>query len=1478
MADKLEIQIDVAAAKAALDSLSASFVAFKAAATASTADASTAIERLNTAMTGIKSINKSVLDSLTQFNTAVANLNTGAIGSAAASLGTFGSQANAVNTAATSVKSLGKALQTITVPPGVSAITANFNQISAAAVNVTRNTNQLSQSQRTVNAAFQSLGAELGNAIGYMGGFGTTTGNIIRALSTLSQQGVTVTGIFQGLQTQFGTFGAVGAIIAGVGLGMKGLVDAATSLLSPIIQVSTQFQTFNNAIDALRGNGAGAEAMTALQKIAKDTSTDILTLTKSYTEFEAAAKNANISADQSVKIFAGVSTALRATGASAQSSQEAFLALTQMMSKGQVQMQELKLQLGNAIPGAFEDAAAAMGVTTAQLNKMVTAGALLPQVFIPTFAAFENAKWGDAVAKQAASASGQIQQMSNALTNLMAAMGGSQGGIGLLTPLAAGFKALQEALNSESLRAFAAVLGEVVGLITGSVLSAVGGFITGLTSLFNLLAAGASAVLNAVSGWGAFGKALEDVATLLGGFQGIFQVIGTALGVLAGAWILQRTLSLAAAAAYGIYAVASGAASGASGILTVAIGALNLALMSNPILAWVGILGIAAGAAYTLFNALTPATAAVKEHTAAISAAQITTRGYTDDLQEFATSTKMTADGIAASALSFQGYDAAVKDAQGTLQLLKDQINNVNVAQKANEDAMKSAKIQQDQWVGGIRAANLELGRRRSALQSEATGYQQEITALRDGASRQKAYGQAVTNNSRSMVGLKSSINDTRDSITAINAEIRNNSNAIATSNNAFSARMGREKEWTNSLSTNKEALEQQARALQEWKVPLDESSQAMASQFVALGKSKDEAGQLAYTIQTLTQTESQRTDALQQQIAKNQAIIDITQRYIDQLRAQIAANNDLIKSDPANAGYYRTINSGLEGGISSLTKWHDEAAVSQAEQIALNDSLDKHTGIAQEAAAQQERLANEYGISADKAKLAQAAISQIGTAIGQIAPKADGAAKGVDAIGDAGNNAAGGLDDTKKAAEGSATGMQTAQKAAAAVAADLDAAKATFKQVGDAFSILSDNSKLIAAALPSVAAQLTPLTTTFDTFAISLPKVNFGFDTFQTTCNQLQTSLPVIGTAMNTIVAAFTTGTPMITGFKDGLVSIGAQSANIDAVRAAVAALVTWLTDSAKVIADATTTLGGLGRAAGSVKDGFDKASTGADAFSDKMTNLLSPIQSVIDKMGELKTAADNALAAAKAASAANSDGGGGGDTTSGHGGRHGGLSSTGLDGSSFTVPTSAFNSAPHFRDGTANTSRFVSKIPNGGIPSILHPNEAVIPLSKGRTIPVSLSYTDLPTQQMSQSSEQQPDHMPLMRIAQSLNASTNALSATQKQLAIMNATPMDQPSAQTIEVNKPTQVPTLAELNTPSPNAANSSMVSSPDGLVSPSANVSTDSASNSGRTQDSQANHIVVNVEVKAQDLDSFNRSQDQIARALQSKITKATRRLK
>lgn len=91
-------------------------------------------------------------------------------------------------------------------------------------------------------------------------------------------------------------------------------------------------------------------------------------------------------------------------------------------------------------------------------------------------------------------------------------------------------------------------------------------------------------------------------------------------------------------------------------------------------------------------------------------------------------------------------------------------------------------------------------------------------------------------------------------------------------------------------------------------------------------------------------------------------------------------------------------------------------------------------------------------------------------------------------------------------------------------------------------------------------------------------------------------------------------------------------------------------------------------------------------------------------------------AITTASTASAAGAGGGMGGAFLGFIGSMFGFSEGGYSDGSSphrYTASPAAFRNAPHYKNGTANTD---------GIPAILHPNEAVIPLSRGRKIPVDM------------------------------------------------------------------------------------------------------------------------------------------------------------
>ena len=74
----------------------------------------------------------------------------------------------------------------------------------------------------------------------------------------------------------------------------------------------------------------------------------------------------------------------------------AMMALGQMVSKGNVSMEELRQQLGERLPGAYSIAARAMGVTEQQLGKLLETGQVVSADLLPKFAAQLQRDMGDA--------------------------------------------------------------------------------------------------------------------------------------------------------------------------------------------------------------------------------------------------------------------------------------------------------------------------------------------------------------------------------------------------------------------------------------------------------------------------------------------------------------------------------------------------------------------------------------------------------------------------------------------------------------------------------------------------------------------------------------------------------------------------------------------------------------------------------------------------------------------------------------------------------------------------------------------------------------------------------------------------------------------------------------------------------------------------------------------------------------------------
>lgn len=114
----------------------------------------------------------------------------------------------------------------------------------------------------------------------------------------------------------------------------------------------------------------------------------------SYLGLTAAAKGTNLEGQATRDIYSAVAESMARLGKSDADTQGALVAISQIMSKGTVAAEELRGQLGERLPGAFQIAARAMGVSTAELGKMLEQGKIVADDFLPRFAAELNKTFG----------------------------------------------------------------------------------------------------------------------------------------------------------------------------------------------------------------------------------------------------------------------------------------------------------------------------------------------------------------------------------------------------------------------------------------------------------------------------------------------------------------------------------------------------------------------------------------------------------------------------------------------------------------------------------------------------------------------------------------------------------------------------------------------------------------------------------------------------------------------------------------------------------------------------------------------------------------------------------------------------------------------------------------------------------------------------------------------------------------------------
>lgn len=182
---------------------------------------------------------------------------------------------------------------------------------------------------------------------------------------------------FKAMQMQVVTFAA--ALGAG-GIGLSNLVSRFVDVARETNRVSTALKNVSGSMSQYADN------QRFLVDMAKKYGLEINALTGNFAKFTASASVSNMSMEEQRKVFESVSRAVTAFGMSAEDSNGVFLALSQMMSKGKISSEELRLQMGERLPIALQAMAKAAGTSVAGLDKLLKEGKLMSADVLPKFA------------------------------------------------------------------------------------------------------------------------------------------------------------------------------------------------------------------------------------------------------------------------------------------------------------------------------------------------------------------------------------------------------------------------------------------------------------------------------------------------------------------------------------------------------------------------------------------------------------------------------------------------------------------------------------------------------------------------------------------------------------------------------------------------------------------------------------------------------------------------------------------------------------------------------------------------------------------------------------------------------------------------------------------------------------------------------------------------------------------------------------
>ena len=251
-------------------------------------------------------------------------------------------------------------------------------------------------------------------------------------------------GAAQGALIGGGVGGGPGALAgAAVGATLE-LVGATAQYANAAAKAAAEQEKFNTALRGITSGSDYQKALEDISELSEQFIQDIGTTTEQFTKLTAATTANGISVDETAEVYRGLAAANLALGGNAERLQGILLATGQVFSKGKVQAEELRGQIGERLPGAFALFAKSVGKTPAELDKALEKGEVTVEDFVKfTKSLFEQYGENAKIIRDGPA---------NAGARLEKALGDLQRSVGaLLAPIGAAFQdtftAIAKAIN-----------------------------------------------------------------------------------------------------------------------------------------------------------------------------------------------------------------------------------------------------------------------------------------------------------------------------------------------------------------------------------------------------------------------------------------------------------------------------------------------------------------------------------------------------------------------------------------------------------------------------------------------------------------------------------------------------------------------------------------------------------------------------------------------------------------------------------------------------------------------------------------------------------------------------------------------------------------------------------------------------------------------------------------------------------------------